>query len=186
MRHDSLYGVSLVNHSAWHPLHPLWFIHYDALETQSCVTWLMHLRTIILQRHESCHTYEWVSYPLCDMTHLSTHHHSPECGAVNVWHESCHTYEWVSHPLCDMTHLHVWHDSFTRVTWRTHLCIMTHLRNLFWVMAHNDGAPWVTWGTYGRQRPCTHNHWVCDVIDLQIWFTPLWISHTCVTDYVTH
>jgi len=41
-----------------------------------------------------------------------------------VWHDAFICVTWRIH-MCDMTHSYVWHDAFICVTWRIHMCDMT-------------------------------------------------------------
>ena len=44
---------------------------------------------------------------------------------LHVWHDAFTCVTWRIH-MCDMTHSYVWHDAFTCVTWRIHMCKKMH------------------------------------------------------------
>jgi len=101
-----------------------------------------------------------------------------------LWHDSFICVTWRIH-MCDMTHSYVWHDAFICVTWRIHTCDMTH--SYVW----HDAFICVTW----RIHMCDMTHscvwWknvqgdilVCDMTYSYVWHDSFicvtWLIHMC-------
>ena len=103
-----------------------WLIHICDI-THSCVKWLGRVMTQEGRRRER------VSKPVGECTHV--HAQKEKSGRLIHMRDMSHSsvqrdasficVTWRIH-MCDMTHSYLWHDAFICVTWLIHMCDMTH------------------------------------------------------------
>jgi len=155
--HQDSASMILLTLRIWVGLVSMWVLSYGETHTK-----------ILRMRPDSCHTYEWVLSDMCTLSYVEAHQDSTcVTWLVSYMWVSLVGYVYTCRVMCGDTRTDLCHDVCVCVTWRIHICGMTHSH--VWHDAASHGM--------------TRRIHTCDTMHLHVWNNTFirvtWRIHIC-------